>query len=135
MNSQVFASSRFEEVLQGLWQASGSGTNAGSAVFKQTDLTVLPNAWFGVRGEGGRTVDVLWVYTNRVQAWYDLLSPAVQAILGDPTDPSSFHSFPHYGTLDTDLTATEINLLASLTAWTVAGESGQGLFLGMYQGS
>jgi len=135
MNSQVFASSKFQEVLDGLWQASGGAAslNANPALFKQT-LTVLDNPWFGVRGGGVRTVNVLWVYTNRVQAWYDLLSPSVQSILGDPTDPTSFHSFPHYGTLDTDLTATEINLLASLTAWTVAGDPNKALFLSMYQG-
>ena len=27
--------------------------------------------------------------------------------------------FPHYGTLDTERSPTEVNLLASLTAWTV----------------
>jgi len=131
-HSQIFPSEKFQELLDALWQASGSGTNAHPAQVKQT-LEVLPNAWFGVRG--GKTVGVLWVYTNRVVAWYDLLSPSVQAILGDPSDPTSYNSFPHYGTIDTDLTATEINLLANLTAWSVAGDANQALYLGMYSGS
>lgn len=42
-------------MLQGLWAASGSGANSGSALYKQT-LTVLDNTWFGVKG-GGRTVN------------------------------------------------------------------------------
>ena len=29
------------------------------------------------------------------------------------------NNFPHYGTLDTELTATEINLLANFTAWVI----------------
>ena len=48
-NSQVFESSLLAEVIQGLWAASGSGANAGSAIYKQT-LEVQDNAWFGVRG-------------------------------------------------------------------------------------
>ncbi len=130
--SQVFPSEKFQELLDALWQASGSGTNAHPAQVKQT-LEVLPNPWFGV--QGGKTVDVLWVYTNRVAAWYDLLAPSVQAILGDPSDPTSYNSFPCYNTFDTDLTATEINLLANLTAWCVAGDPNGALFLGMYGGS
>jgi hypothetical protein len=41
----------------------------------------------------------------------------VQHILG-PFD-HMLNSFPHYGTLDTELTATEINLLANFTAWVI----------------
>jgi hypothetical protein len=29
------------------------------------------------------------------------------------------NNFPHYSTLDTELTATEINLLANFTAWVI----------------
>ncbi|HXO20590.1 MAG TPA: hypothetical protein VOA87_11785, partial [Thermoanaerobaculia bacterium] len=116
-HNQVFPSDQFAPLLQGLWAASGSGSNASPALFTQT-LAVEGNPWFGVRD--GRTVTILWVYLSRVQAWYDALPPAVQAILGSFDDPTSFNSFPNYGTFDLDLSATEINLLASLTAWTLA---------------
>jgi hypothetical protein len=134
-HSQVFPADQFQPLLAGLWAASGgdASPNTNPATFKQT-LQVLDNEWFGVHG-GGRTVNVLWCYMNRVNAWYDLLNSSVQQILGDPTDPHSYHSFPHYSTADTKLDATEINLLASMTAWAVAGEPNQQLFLSMYGGS
>ena len=131
-NSQVFEAYRLAEVIQGLWAASGSGTNTGGALYKQTRLAVQENAWFGVRGEG-RTVNVLWVYPNRDSSWFDLLSPGVQALLNPFSDPTTFNQFPHYGTLDTDLTAQEINLLASYTAWMVGSSGNAQQFLSMYQ--
>jgi hypothetical protein len=129
-NSCVFPPAQLGELLAGLWAASGSGTNATAAVFKQT-LAVQDNAWFGVKG-GGRKVSALWVYNNRVRAWYDQLIPQVQAILGAFTDPSSFGSFPNYSTFDTGLSATQINLLASLAAWVVAADENSQQFAGMY---
>jgi hypothetical protein len=129
-NSQVFESHLLAEVIQGLWAASGSGANSGSTLFKQT-LAVQPNAWFGV--QGGRTVNVLWVYPNRDQGWFDLLNPSVQALLDPFSDPTTFSYFPHYPTFDTDLTAQQINLLANYTAWMVASPQNAPLFLGMYQ--
>jgi hypothetical protein len=129
-NSQVFESSLLAEVIQGLWAASGSGANAGSAIYKQT-LEVQPNAWFGVKG--GRTVSILWVYPNRAQNWFSQLSPEVQALLAPFDNPSTADYFPHYSTLETDLTPTQINLLANFTAWMVASPESAPQFLGMYQ--
>ncbi|MDN5850390.1 MAG: hypothetical protein L0H63_12275, partial [Nitrococcus sp.] len=129
-NSQVFPAQAFADLLKGLWQASGSGTAQRPAVFTQS-LAVQDNAWFGVTG-GGRTVRVLWVYTDRVRDWYDALSPDVQAVLGSFDNPASFHAFPHYPTFDTNLTATEVNLLSSLTAWTVAADENRGAFEALY---
>lgn len=132
-HSQVFPSDQFQPLLDGLWAASGgdASPNANPATFQQT-LEVLDNAWFGVHG-GGRTVNVLWCYLNRVDTWYDLLAANVQQILGDPTDPHSYNSFPHYSTASTKLDPTEINLLANLTAWCVAGDPNSAPFLAMYQ--
>jgi hypothetical protein len=131
-NSQVFESSAFDDVLQGLWQASGGGTNQNAAVYKQT-LAVQPNPWFGV--PGNKTVTVVWVHLNPVKAWYDLLDPSVQSILGPFNDPTSFFNFPNYSTFLTDLKATQINLLANLTSWVVAAEPNQGTFVSLYQGT
>lgn len=132
-HSQVFPSDQFQPLLEGLWAASGgdASPNATPATFRQT-LQVLENPWFGVYGLG-RTVTVLWCYLNRVNAWYDLLAASVQQILGDPTDPHSYNSFPHYSTADTNLDATEVNLLANMTAWGVAADPNSAQFLAMYQ--
>lgn len=130
-NSQVFPAEAFADLVRGLWQASGSGTNQRAAVFAQS-LAVQKNEWFGVKD--GRTVTVLWVYTARVRDFYEALSPQVQALLGDFDDPSSFHAFPHYPTFDTDLSPAEVNLLASLAAWTVAGDENRAAFEALYGG-
>jgi hypothetical protein len=129
-NSQVFESSRLAEVIQGLWVANGSGANRGSAIFRQS-LPVQDNAWFGVRG--GRTVNVLWVYPNRDQSWFDRLSPEVQALLAPFGDPTTGDYFPHYSTFATDLTATQVNLLAQYTSWMIANPADAPAILGMYQ--
>ena len=115
-------------MVQGLWAASNGYTRP--AVFLQTDLAVLDNAWFGVVG-AGRKIKLLWVHLARVREWYDLLSDDVKAILGDFDDPSSFGDFPHYSTFDTDLSATQVNLLAQLTSWIVAADGNRDLFLEM----
>ena len=117
-------------MIQGLWAASGSGANAGSAIYKQT-LEVQENAWFGVKG--GRAVNILWVYPNRAQDWFSQLKPEVQALLAPFDNPSTGDYFPHYSTLETDLTPTQINLLANFTAWMVASPEGARQVLGMYQ--
>jgi hypothetical protein len=46
----------------------------------------------------------------------------------------SFSRFPHYPTFNTDLSPTQVNLLASLTAWCVASDPSKDLFLSLYQG-
>jgi len=56
----------------------------------------------------------------------------VQSLLGPFDDPTAFSNFPHYSTFKTDLNPTEINLLASLTAWTVAADANKEVFLGRY---
>jgi hypothetical protein len=132
--NQVFPSQAFAELLIGLWRNSGNAQSPGSnlrpAVCRQT-LSVQANPWFGIAGE--KTVGVLWVYNNRVRDWYQRLSPEVQEILGDFDDPESFSGFPHYSTFNTALNATQINLLASLSAWVVAAESNAELILDMYR--
>ncbi len=105
--SQVFPAGDFAALLQGLWKNSGSGSFTAPANFTQP-LRTVRNDWFGV---AEREVTMLWVYTNAVATWVSLLRPDVRKLI------SSTDNFPHYGTLHTDLSATEVNLLASLTAW------------------
>jgi hypothetical protein len=120
-NSRVFPSPAFQPLLDNLWSASGSGSYQNAPTYSQ-QLTTVENNWFGVAAN--RNVTVLWVYLERVKAWYDELSPAVQNILG-PFD-SMMSGFPHYSTIfATQLSPTEINLLANLTGWIVMNSQNQ----------
>lgn len=114
-NNQVFPSEAFSELLQGLWKASGNeaspGSNAHPAVFQQT-MQTQKNDWFGVAGD--KSVTVLWNYLNPVNDWTSALRPEVQDLVAETSH------FPNTPTLETHLTATQVNLLSSQTAWCVA---------------
>lgn len=132
MHSKVFPPEAFPELLKGFWAAAGNtgdpadlgvtgkkgkpGVDLKPVILKQ-ELVLQDNCWFRVTG--GRKVGVVWFYLNRVKEWYDLLRPEVQEILGPFDDPDSFLGFPNYSTFRTHLTATQLNLLAHLTAWSV----------------
>ena len=144
-HNQVFPAEAFVDFLRGLWAVTGNtsdpaslgakgrnivpGVNLHPPVLRQ-ELEVLANPWFGVAG--GKKVTVVWTYTNRVQSFYDSLSPEVQALLGDFDDPGSFDGFPHYSTFRTHLSPTQINLLASLTAYNVVAPETRQLFLDLF---
>lgn len=131
-NNQLFPSEAFQKLLLGLWSASGNQTKVGSnqhgAIYRQ-DLTTIENQWLGVRG--GNKITVLWVYNNFVQDWYEQLDETVRhEIFKD--DPKSFFNFPNYATTDTQLTTTQVNLLASLSAWNIL-EGDPEQFLNMFR--
>lgn len=116
-NNQVFASSDFQPLLNGLWAASGSGTYQTSPIFSQS-LTTLVNSWFGVAAN--QSVKVLWVYLENTLSWSrELSSQSSNDVSAIESGLVTTMNFPHYSTMDTELTATEIQLLANLTAWTV----------------
>ena len=87
--------------------------------------------WLGIPPRQGK-VGVLWVYNNPVGDWYQRLRPEVQQILGPFGAPGALKGFPSYPTLQSDLTATEINLLASLSAWVVGNDDNAERFQQMY---
>jgi len=117
-NNQVFASEQFQVLLNGLWEASGSGSYLNSPIFKQS-LTTQKNSWFGVAGNAN--VTVLWVYLENTLSWSRQLQPDVSSIESELVSPPT--NFPHYNTMDTELTVTEIQLLANLAAWTVVNNA------------
>ena len=125
-HNQVFPAASFPALLQGLWGASGSDGTSAPAIFTQR-LAVVPNAWFGV--SGAREVAVVWCHLGFVESWQALFAgnQPVQAIIAAERTNSNF---PNYSTLDTYLSATQINLLAELTAWSVesAGHTFAALF-------
>jgi hypothetical protein len=133
-HNQVFPWESFADLLRGLWERSGNAAQPGSnrhAALCAQRLDVQPNAWLGIKGN--KPVGVLWVYNNRVRDWYDALTLAVRAILGNFDDPDSFKGFPHYSTFDTRLDPTQVNLLANLSAWVVASDANADLFRAMYR--
>jgi hypothetical protein len=116
-NSQVFASSAFADLLAGLWNAAGGNAPATQAAIFSQSLTVQANTWFGV---SARTVPmtIVWVYLNYASDWNALFdnNAPVQALI---TSELASNQFPHYSTLSTELTATQINLLAHFSSWAV----------------
>lgn len=102
---QVFPTSSYQEVAQGLWNANSAG---GPAMYLQT-LQTVANPNYGVPVY---TVKVLWVYNTAVQNWFNQLQPSVQKVV------QGTKHFPNYETIgQLNLSPTEVNLLADLSCW------------------
>ena len=111
--SQVFPSKDFQPLLEGLWQSIG-GNESLAPVFTQK-LTTVANDWFGI--PAGRDVTMLWVYLGMSHSWRGELTDEVVKLKLD--FELATQDFPHYGTLRTQRSAVQMNLLSNLTAWTV----------------
>lgn len=116
--SQVFASSEFAAFLTGLTAAAGGASAPTQPAILSQSLTVQANSWFGVEG-GTAPITVVWVYLNYASNWFSVfdgntdVQNVITGQLGNPTN------FPHYDTFSTELTATQINLLAHFSSWSV----------------
>lgn len=128
--NQIFESSQFPLFLQQLAASAGEKCSAKPALVKM-ELKVLKNDWFGIKAK--ENITLLLVYTTRNKEWYQLLSPEVQKLLGDFDDPDSYSGFPYFSTAKTEYSCREINLLANLTAWTVANEKNRPLFEDLFK--
>ena len=111
--SQVFPSEDFQPLLDGLWQSIG-GNESMAPIFTQP-LTTVENSWFGI--PAGRTVTLLWVYLGMSQTWRSQITDWRVKLKLD--EELVTQDFPHYGTLRTQRSPAQINLLSNLTAWTV----------------
>ena len=114
--NQVFASSDFAALRDGLWQSSG-GNESNPPVFTQ-QLVTVENDWFGI--PAGRSVTMLWMYLGMVQTWRAEMTERVRLSLDKEM---LLHKFPHYSTLKTELSPEQVNFLANLTAWTMLQNS------------
>jgi hypothetical protein len=114
-NNQIFDSRYFPALLQGLAAAAGAGLISNSPIFTQ-NLEVLPNTTFGIKG--GQSITVVWCYLNYAAAWGELFAgnSDVQKLIQSEV---ASHNFPHYHTPDTCMSASQINLIAGLTSWSV----------------
>ena len=124
--NQVFPSDEFAALRQGLWEASGAGSYQTAPIFSQS-LTTVDNRWFGVAGR--RPITVVWVYLEHAADWYDQLGFAEKLEVDAQT---VLAGFPHYSTFDTQLSPTQINLLANLVAWSVVNPNNVGKFTSLF---
>lgn len=125
--NQVFPSSAFVTLLQGLWDASNGASRA--AIFSQK-LTTLENSWFNVAG--GTSVTVVWAYLNYASDWYNAIADSWVRYAVDYQ--YEVHDFPNYNTFSTDLDATQINLLSNFSAWMVQDPQNAAAFTALYSG-
>ena len=112
-NNQIFEQAAFQRFCRD-FERERQWELCDPAIF--TQLAVLPNKWFGV--SSAREVTVVWYYLGSVTTWAELFASnaPVRAII---EAERSTNGFPNYSTLDTNLSATQINLLANLAAWSV----------------
>jgi hypothetical protein len=90
----------------------------------QSNVPVAANPHYGV---SAGTVDLLWVYLHPVSWWRGRLHDTVRAWMD--VEPWNYEMFPNYFTIDQlHLDARQVNLLAHLTSWNVAGTDSVGGF-------
>jgi hypothetical protein len=133
--NHVFPSEDYAGVVNGLKALR----LAGQPMVYQATHVLQENANWGL--PAGGTVEVLYVYLDKVDAWRSQLTDeAVRAEL-DLGDLGMFPHFPNYNTVDenivptigeklpapwglTELTPQQVNLLADLTCWVVRNSGG-----------
>ncbi|MRI32329.1 hypothetical protein EOPP23_04950 [Endozoicomonas sp. OPT23] len=121
-NSHVFSRGRYQELVEALYEKKSSGQ---AAVYLQKDLEVFDNEYHGVKG--GRKVDVLWVYNEKPEIWWQKLGYDIQTCLTSYSGVASYFdcystwtNFPSYNSmLDLYLPALQSNLLRQLAGWTL----------------
>ncbi len=64
---------------------------------------------------------MLWVYLGMSETWYKQITDEWVKLKVDVE--LATQDFPHYGTLRTERSPTQMNLLSNLTAWTVLQNS------------
>jgi len=122
-HNHVFEQAGFDVLLTGLRAAAGDQVGTRPAIFRQS-LTTVDNTWFGV--SGGRPIEVVWCLLNPASEWADQLRPEVRAAM------DQMSTFPNYGTLNTQLSPLEVNLMSSQTAWCVANDANKHDFIELF---
>lgn len=130
-NSQVFASSDFAAFLSGLWAAAGSTWPATQPAILPQSVTVQANPWFGVPARSN-AMTVVWVYLNYASDW-DAQFADNQPVQQLVASEFSSNDFPNYSTASTQLSATQINLMAHFTSWSmVNADQSNGVFSSLF---
>jgi len=133
---QVFAQEQFQPLVDGLTRAKAE---ARAPWFVDSYAILQPNAFnlpsYPSRGATPGKVTIVWLYNDLNQAWYQQLSPAVQALFTQDDPTNNLHNFPNYHIFLQNqnraglpqllnLTATQINLLAHMHCYTVMHDAG-----------
>ena len=112
-HNQVFPTSAFADLQQALW----ARRSKGEPVVVKLSLPLLDNDWYGI--SGGRTVNILWMYNDQVEAFWTQLSFEAKAAI----DIAGRGAFPLYNTFaQLELDATAVNALAHLWTWNLAAD-------------
>lgn len=112
-HNQVFPTSAFASLQQALWDKRSKGL---PIVVKQA-LPLLTNTWYGV--PGGGSVDVLWMYNDQVDAFWQQLTWEVRGAI----DIAGNFAFPLYNTFtQLELDAIAVNALGHLWCWNLAAD-------------
>jgi len=82
----------------------------GNGIVVTMEMTTIKNKRLGI--EEGITATVTWVYLDKPENWENKLTNYAKAL-------SKKSNFPHYGTTRLTYNLQEVNLLSSLTAWTI----------------
>lgn len=115
--NQVFDSQTFDDFRAQLWARANAQPNSTTALAVQTGVTVLANPHYGVPAG---TTDILWVYLNPVSWWRSNLHDTVRAAMD--IEFWNYSMFPNYYTIEQlNLNNQQVNLLAHLASWNVAG--------------
>ena len=126
-HNQVFGNDDFATLVTALQDEK----RAGHTVMHRVTLDVQENEWWGVAGDW--SVDILWVYNDRVPDWESRIGePDVRRQIDKGNAPGhhgDFPNFPNYKTVGENsgkliphlvkLTEKQVNLLADLSCWNV----------------
>jgi len=105
-HNQVFAKDELLPIVREIASLKKSGKPAVIRV----SLEVVPNSWWGI--EGGRSVELLLVYLEKVANFEDLLPHDTQGHLAQGKD-GPFSGYPIYSTSLAGLAPCQVNLLAA----------------------
>ena len=113
--NEVFPKAEYETLRSALLAKK----HAEKTVMHRMKHTVKSNSHYGI--EGGRQIEILWVYNERVTEWERKLPQATR----DEIAHGSLSNFPHYRTFFQnatgiiDLSKRQVTLLKQLSAWNV----------------
>lgn len=112
--NRVFDRRTFDDLRAQLWARAQKGA---TALAVQQGAAVAANPHYGVPAG---SVDILWVYLHPVDWWRGHLHDTVRWAMD--LEPWNYAVFPNYATVEQlHLDARQVNLLAHLTSWNVAG--------------
>ena len=112
----VFMPDQYWKLKAGLQQGIAEG---GAAVYRGRNWEVRRNEFYNVAGYSGLTI--CWVYNQLAPAWVEQLLQETQELVTS----DGFKNFPWFSTFGENipyvmrLKAEQVNLLASLAAWSV----------------